>query len=43
MRQYSLVCDEQKAEQIEGLAVKWGLTEQEVLDQLIAVGLEELD
>jgi hypothetical protein len=43
MRRYSLVCDEETVDQIEGLAVQYGLTEQEVLEQLVGVGLEELE
>ncbi|MUV88337.1 CopG family transcriptional regulator [Natronomonas sp. CBA1123] len=43
MERYTLVCDETMAQQIEGLAVEYGLTEQEVLEQLVGVGLEELD
>lgn len=31
------------AREIEGLATRYGLTEQEVLEQLLEVGLEELD
>jgi hypothetical protein len=43
VRQFTLVCDDGTAEAIEGLAVRYGLTEQEVLEQLVSVGLEELD
>lgn len=43
MRRYTLVCDEEMAEEIEGLAVQYGLTEQEVLEQLVDVGIDELD
>jgi len=43
VRRYSLVCDESTAREIEGLAAQYGLTEQEVLQQLVEVGLEELD
>ena len=43
MRQFTLVCDETTAAEIEGLAVRYGLTEQEVVEQLVGVGLEELD
>ena len=43
MRQFTLVFDEGTAEDIEGLAVRYGLTEREVLEQLVGVGLEELD
>ena len=40
---YTLVCDEEMAGRIEGLAAEYGLTEQEVLEQLVDVGLEQLD
>ncbi|MFT4884263.1 MAG: hypothetical protein ACI8U4_001777 [Natronomonas sp.] len=43
MRRYTLVCDEEMAEEIEGLAVQYGLTEQEVLEQLVDVGIDELE
>lgn len=43
MRRYELVCEEAMAREIEGLASRYGLTEQEVLEQLLEVGLEELD
>ncbi|MFQ3319369.1 MAG: hypothetical protein ACI8UR_002222 [Natronomonas sp.] len=43
MPQYTLICDDQVAEQVEGLAIQYGLTEQEVLEQLVDTGLEELD
>lgn len=43
MPEYSLECDGQLSDRIERLATKYGLTEEEVLEQLIEVGLEELD
>lgn len=43
MRQYSFVCDDRTSERIDGLAVRYGLTPQEVLEQLVDVGLEELE
>lgn len=43
VRQFTLVTDDATAERIEGLAVQYGLTEQEVLEQLVGAGLEELD
>jgi hypothetical protein len=43
MPRYTLVCDEEMARRIEGLAAEYGLTEQEVLEQLVDVGLEQLD
>jgi hypothetical protein len=43
MPRYCLECDEEVARQIEGLATRYGLTEAEVLEQLVEVGLEEID
>ncbi|WP_148215463.1 CopG family transcriptional regulator [Natronomonas pharaonis] len=43
MPEYTLECDDQQAQQVQRLAVRHGLTEREVLEQLVAVGLEELD
>lgn len=43
MRRYTLVCDEPTAERVEQLAVEFGLTEQEVIQQLVDVGLEEIE
>ena len=43
MRRLTFVCDDGTAERIEGLAAEYGLTECEVLEQLVDVGLEELD
>lgn len=43
MRRFELVCEESTAREIEGLATQYGLTEREVLEQLVEVGLEELD
>jgi hypothetical protein len=39
-RRYSLVCDDRTAAQITALAREYGLTESEVLQQLIDIGLE---
>lgn len=39
-RRYSVVCDEDLGERVEALAREYGLTEQEVLRQLIRRGLE---
>lgn len=39
-RRYSLVCDERTAERIDDLSREYGLTEQEVLRQLIRRGLD---
>ena len=43
MPRYHVECDGELAEQIEGLATRYGLTEEEVVGQLVEVGLEELD
>lgn len=43
MPRYSLECDERLARQIESLASRYGSTEEEVLHQLVEIGLEELE
>lgn len=43
MPRYCLECDSELAGRIGALATKYGLTEEEVLAQLVEVGLEELD
>jgi hypothetical protein len=43
MPRYSLECDGPLARRIERLATEYGMTEEEVLEQLVEVGLEELD
>ena len=43
MARYCLECDEEVARQIEDLAAQYGLTEDEVLEQLVEIGLEEVD
>jgi len=43
MPRYTISCDDTTAQEIRGLAVRYGLTEQEVLEQLVDVGLEQLD
>ncbi|MFB6192131.1 MAG: CopG family transcriptional regulator [Haloarculaceae archaeon] len=40
MRRFTLVCDERRARTIERLASEHGLTEAEVLSQLVGLGLE---
>ena len=42
-RRYSVTCDEDCARRIEALAREYDLTTQEVLHQLVALGLEEID
>ncbi len=43
MARYCLECDERTAGRIERLATRYGLTEEEVLEQLVEAGLEEID
>lgn len=43
MPRYSLECDGRLARRIEGLASQYGLTEEEILEQLVEIGLDELD
>ncbi len=43
MQRYTLVCDDETRRKVEGLAEEYDLTEQEVLAQLVDVGIEELD
>lgn len=43
MRRYTLVCEEQQAERVQRLATEYGLTEQEVLRQLVDAGLETVE
>jgi 2-iminoacetate synthase ThiH len=40
---YTLHCDGHTARRVERLATQYGLTEQEVLEQLVEVGLDELE
>jgi hypothetical protein len=42
-RRYSITCDRERAKRIETLARKYDLTTQEVLQQLVTVGLEEIE
>ncbi|NHN60164.1 MULTISPECIES: CopG family transcriptional regulator [Halorussus] len=42
-RRYSITCERERAKRIETLAREYDLTTQEVLDQLIEVGLEEIE
>ncbi|GAA0265742.1 CopG family transcriptional regulator [Halobacterium noricense] len=42
-RKYSVVCGDSLASDVEELAREYGLSEQEVLRQLIENGLEEID
>ncbi|MEF8907528.1 MAG: CopG family transcriptional regulator [Haloarculaceae archaeon] len=40
---YTLVCDETEAREVRRLAREYDLTEEEVLRQLVDLGLEEVD
>ena len=42
-RRFSVICDDTQASRVESLAREYGLTREEVLRQLIAVGLEEVE
>ena len=42
-RRYSVTCEQDLAARIDALAREYDLTPQEVLHQLISVGLEEVD
>ncbi|USZ67508.1 CopG family transcriptional regulator [Halorussus salilacus] len=42
-RRYSVTCDRDLAKRIDALAHDYDLTTQEVLQQLIVLGLEEID
>jgi predicted DNA-binding protein len=42
-RHYSITCERDHAKRIESLAREYDLTTQEVLQQLIEVGLEEIE
>lgn len=43
MPSYRLECDGRLARRIEALATAYGTTEEEVLAQLVEIGLEELE
>jgi len=40
---YSVVCDDDLAEQVESLAREYDLTEEEVIRQLLNVGIEHIE
>lgn len=42
-RRYAITCDEDRARRIETLAREYDLTAQEVLHQLVSLGLEEVE
>jgi 2-iminoacetate synthase ThiH len=43
MRRFTLLCDDRQARRVERLAARYGLTEREVLRQLLDLGLDSLD
>lgn len=43
MRRFEFVASQSSAREIESLAREYGLTEQEVVEQLVELGLTELD
>jgi predicted transcriptional regulator len=43
MREYTLLCEDELARRVERLASEYDLTQEEVLRQLLANGLENLD
>jgi len=42
-RRFTIVCDEDQARMVETLARRYGITEEEVLQQLVELGLESRD
>ncbi|NLV14129.1 CopG family transcriptional regulator [Haloarcula argentinensis] len=42
-RRFTIVCDDEQARIIETLAGRYGITEEEVLSQLVDLGLEARD
>jgi predicted transcriptional regulator len=40
---YTVVCDDDLARELEGLAREYDLTEEEVIRQLVDLGLDELE
>jgi hypothetical protein len=43
MHRYTVLFEDRQATRIQGLASQYGLTEQEVLRQLVELGLDHLD
>jgi hypothetical protein len=43
MRRFTVVCDDRQARRVERLAGQYGLTEREVLRQLLRAGLDSLE
>lgn len=42
-RQFTIACDDEQARVVETLARRYGITEEEVLSQLVELGLEARD
>ena len=42
-RRYTIVFDDRRARTIESLAREYGLTEREVIQQLLDIGIEQLE
>lgn len=43
MRRFDLVCGDRRAREIERLAREYGLTERAVIEQLVELGLDEVE
>jgi predicted DNA-binding protein len=43
MHRLTVLCEERQAERVQRLATRYGVTEQEVVRQLIDAGLEHID
>lgn len=43
MRRFTVVCDDRQSQRVERLATQFGLTEREVLRQLLEIGLDRLE
>jgi len=43
VRRFTIVCDDDQARMVETLARRYGITEEEVLQQLVELGLEARD
>lgn len=43
MRTFRLVCEEHRAREIAALAREYGLTERQVIEQLVDLGLDAVD
>jgi predicted transcriptional regulator len=43
MREYTLLCEDELAREVERLAREYGLTQEAVIRQLLSAGVEQLD